>query len=408
MSTNPLALPEILLSVFRSLIDYHDRSDLARAIRVNKLWFDCGISILWRSPDLKHLVAVDATRRQIYASCVVKLWRVRHGDHHFQFQDLDFCSLKQVHLDGGRSAQSERSYPLEQYFPSGLRQLTLSVGSLLTNALLERLAATSTHLNSLMINTEHGSASASAIINLISRNMELDEVVLVAGKGDSFDDKLLVHLATRPNLKNIKIRGIWSANIMERVFQEVESPFGNLTTLELRVSSAAVSRLVTMLPNVNSLNLRMEDVDHDFLVHISTMTKLQTLGLEVNGFEIKPDELLSLRSLENLETLEISELCFGRFFSLTSKISDAEFELMVSNLRSLNVFYFGVQGNLSVDCLATLSRHCPQLAICSLTVNGSLQEIGLETREHPMFPKLESLSLEGVTEVGWTRQNDVR
>ena len=104
-ATVALSLPELvrkILEFYFGVQYWGDRPASVSAIRVNRLWFDCGIEQLWSNPDAyRHLGEVPPERRQIYASKIrnIEVWDSSKHCNLSALEGLEFPRLKHLMTD---------------------------------------------------------------------------------------------------------------------------------------------------------------------------------------------------------------------------------------------------------------------------------------------------------------------
>ncbi|KAK5994751.1 hypothetical protein PT974_03134 [Cladobotryum mycophilum] len=392
-----LSLPEILTNILDFLST--DQASLASAIQVNRKWFSCGTDVLWREAPCEVLAQVPEDRRQIYAAKVATL--AFSGDdeaqYHSTFENIRFTNLKKISLDAYRPGGGE-SYSVLQYMQLPLETFFFYGGDL-TDDLLAHLQNTCWRLRRIMIDSPGPNVTAASFFRFISTYKSLEHMTFLYGIDDLLTDELLLHLAGRPNLSSLAIGKVCSTQILQQISSHVSEPFGALQALQVTVPSAAVSLLVTLLPNVTSLQLTVHDSDVHLVQQLPSLTALRLLSVSfAASVEISRADILSLKSLSNLEQLSIGPDETNDAAEVTafeSDFSDADFDDLCSKLPVLRRIRFNVQCNLSAAALASLSKHCPLLEECTMLHVLNIHALDLGSRSNIMFPKLRLLDLGG-------------
>ncbi|KAJ3489414.1 hypothetical protein NLG97_g6003 [Lecanicillium saksenae] len=389
-----LELPETLINIFSVLKGQGDSPSLLAVVRVNRQWFECGISVLWRDASCEALAAVsDEARRQLYASKIEML--DFSGDKesalHEKFRGLAFSNLREVSLDSYHPKMGKEYY-MRQYFSPALRAFSFYGGDL-DDQLLNSLREHSWRLRRLLIDNPGDKVSPEGFLQFISEYGSLQEMIFVCGMEKLLSDDMLVHLAGRPDLTHISAGRLWPPTVYERILETVDKPFSSITTFRLHINASEMPLLTSFVPRIKHLDLQLHDLKRLELGCLSTLSKLQSLSLTFSDpFELSVTQLMSLAELGTLESLALQDAEGG----LSAAISDADFELLTSKLPKLENLVFMAQSNLSSACVLTLAKHCKFLESCEMPHMFDFERLDLASRSLPLFPKLERLSLGGL------------
>lgn len=438
-SEHALRLPEILSHVLTHL----PHAPLAAALRVNRLWFECGLAVLWWEPPCTALAALttittDPARRALYAAQVMSL--PFNGDDegalHVVLQDLAFPRLRSLSLDSYRPADGG-AYPLTQYFSPALRELHF-YGGMMSAATLDALRVNcSAGLRELLIeNLDLSAVTAAELHRLLAGCPALERLVLMFGMGPLMTEDLLVHLAGRTGLASLSVRGReYGVEAWERVAAEVEgTPFPQLTTLDVALPAAAVAVLVPLLPQcLNALALSLSspggpsptaaalvqmlpDITAlaSMSIHgsgagwpsvvrpLAALTGLRQLDLQYpDGTPLPRDELLALGQLTMLESLSIFPAYHPQYEDLWSYepgFTTEDFITVFTAMKKLDLLRFEVQCRVSEAALYALAKGCPELRSCVMLNVFDLREMDAGLGEGVVFPSLLTMELGGLEE----------
>lgn len=393
----PLTLPEILINIFDTLES--DQATLAAAIRVNKLWFDCGIRVLWREATPVALADVGPTRAQIYASKITSLQFSSDEDglRHAGFIHLQFSSLKSITLDSYRPPH-DNSYAIQQYFSPALQRLAF-YGGTLNEALLTDIRDKCWRLKTLLIDSPGEEIQPAFFTSFISQYATLEHMTFMFGAGHLITEELMEHLAQRSNLQSLSIGKPWPTLLSQKIAKDIPDPFTTLKKLQLKLASAAVQPLVSMLKlkSIKNLGLSIQDAEEPVLCHIASLSSLTSLFVQFDvPTELSKADILSVGALHSLTELTIAPNIVydnSSLSSLNSGFSHDDFDKMCSNLHQLRTIRFDVQADLSAAILLSLSKYCPLLKDCRFPYHLDIPGLKLETHQTVLFPNLISLDI---------------
>ncbi|CAH0027023.1 unnamed protein product [Clonostachys rhizophaga] len=392
-----LRLPELLLAVFE-LIMASDRS-LVPTTQVNRAWFDCATSFLWRKVYSRVLYRVPEHRRQIYASKIEKIeFDGEEGDIHEAFKGLQFDHLKSVSLDlfnppkGGSTC-------LRQYIQPTLQSFNFCGGDLDDEFLLQ-MKASCTRLRAVTINLPGPRVTPSAFLNFISGSECLEEVNLNDMEG-LLSDAMFLNLAGRSNLFHLSWGTSIPPRLISRTSNEIPAPFKNVRKITTSVSTSSVAWISQNMVHLTHLILKLEDCKQDVLQPLPKLPNLKRVRLSFEPRTVLSTEsLVALRSLNKLETLDLASKTRGMkvFNARGGTFQNPDFENLISGLPLLRQLSLVIEAQLSVRAGAILAKHCPLIQECNILKNFDTRLLmALAPEDKPMFPFLQRLNVRRAT-----------
>ncbi|CAD6588127.1 MAG: hypothetical protein ASARMPRED_003401 [Alectoria sarmentosa] len=313
IASQSLNLPEILSITFVFL----DNKSLVACAQVNNLWADEATNFLWQEPSMPALARlVPSGRAQIYANKITRL-----GPHYWESFDYESHQACQ-HLLFPRLIET--------------RCIRLSLSGLSCSGLLKFLEDTPS-----------------------LRSIELWPDLLVT-------DKVLHHIAARPNLTTLRIERTILGEVAAHVEADTASPFADLETLEGLVDEDSVVVFSRYMQKLETLIIELDGSSTNLLPVISRFSAL-VVSFSTAKSTIEALDLISLaRGCQRLTDISfISNRIYGGDFDGFS-ITDADichFSSLLPDLESLSLH---CSGELSVQSVHHLGRNCPKLRECRL------------------------------------------
>ncbi|CAG9991065.1 unnamed protein product [Clonostachys byssicola] len=391
-----LRLPELLLAVFELMVS--DRS-LVPTTQVNRAWFDCATSILWRKVYSRVLYRVAEHRRQIYASKIERLEFDGEEAHiHEAFQGLQFNHLKTVTLDlfnppkGGSTC-------LRQYIQPTLQTFNFCGGDLDDEFLLQ-MKATCSRLRAVTINLPGPRVTPSAFLGFISGLECLEDVNLNDMEG-LLSDAMFLDLAGRSNLLRLSWGTSIPPRLITRTSNETVAPFKSVRKLTTSVSTSSVAWISQNMVHLTHLILKLEDYKEDVLKPLPKLPNLKRLRFSFEPRTVLSTEsLVALRSLNKLETLDLASKSRGMkvYNARGGTFQNPDFENLISGLPLLRQLSLVIEAQLSVRAGAILAKHCPLIEECNILKNFDTRLLmALAPEDKPMFPFLQRLNVRRAT-----------
>lgn len=388
-SAHPLKLPEILSGILSVL---QCQRTLAAAVRVNKFWFQSGISVLWKNAPCTALAAVGEDRRQTYASHIQKL--SFSGDDecalHESFKDLSFHTLKMVSLDAYRP--SPGPYYLEQYF-SPVLEVFLFYGGDIGDENLDALRERCPKLRHLLFDNAGSGVTPAGFSRFLSGSKSVNALTATYNMSHLVTEDAIFDLAARSGFVQLAIQTM-SQDLVARISSAIPKPFASLNDLQVDLASASIPTVMQMVPNLTCLSIGLLDRGEPVLQHIAKLPALEELSISYHyPADIAKAEILSLKRMQKLTKLQfwLNPASDGSLSSL--EFSDAAFEELVSELEHLKVLSLDFQSNLTVTIFHTLARYCPNTTDFSTKQIFAMEGLGYQAT--PMFPNLKCLEIHG-------------
>lgn len=379
-----LGLPEILLNIFDCLRD--DTGALYSAIQVNKLWFDCGISILWKDPPVEQLANIPEGRRQLFASRINNL--VFNGDEeelHPLFLNLEFSRIRSVSID---SCDAEKMNYARAYMRPMLERFEF-YGSDVDVGFFDRLGTQCPRLRSILVDSPGDRVTAASFLSFLENSPTLESMAFVVDMHHLLTPDVLLHLASRNNLTELHIAVPIDVELAERILEQTPSPFKDIKVLEVALTSSAVRLLIPRLQGLNTLILAVEDNKVSVLEQLKVLPLLQVLTVNTEHTEaVSVSEILGLKQLVKLESLTLSENIECPLFR------DEHFEQLVSSLPHLEELEFDINCSLQYAAFRAVGVNCRKLNDLSgrFSIEAGLLRENCEPGDNQMFPELGALS----------------
>ncbi|KAJ6779933.1 hypothetical protein PWT90_05354 [Aphanocladium album] len=401
-SEEALGLPEILTNVLSSL----PRADLAAAVRVSRLWFECGIVTLWhdrpRVQVLADAAASGSPRAALYAAQVEVLGFSgdEEGALHRSLAGLAFPRLRSLRLDSYRPADGV--YPVAQYLGGALRRLDFYGGPLSAatlDALRERCGG---GLRQLLVDSLGGEGvTPAAFYRLLAGCRRLRLLAVLYHMEEFLTHDLVVLLAGFEDLEELYAGNHrYDVALWERVAAEVETPFPRLRALQVALTPAAVRVLVRMIPRMEDLKLVLSAGGPEPVVRsLTTTTTILTSSLKClslkypDNTDVDRNELKALAQLKALEELTVTA-------SLPSPranaFDDDDFIALFAELGGLRTLQFEIRCRLSATSLYSLAESCPRLRAVTMVNTFYLRDMDDRMKPGVVFAALEELDLDGL------------
>jgi hypothetical protein len=393
-----LCCPELLHSIF--FYCRGSRQTLAAAARVNSIWSEEALNVLWGNRDFgenppihKGNILIDLTpeRRQHYAS---KL-RMLHIEHradvvHSSLEYLQFPKLQHLLLNRHFASGVVGASP-SQYLQSNLEGLEwYSWDSDLTKAFLDDLNVKCPRLKELTLGDDNNlCVSSDEFLAFLVNNRSINELTIACP--DLAQNELMIYLSQRRGLESL---ALWDRPWDEDIFQiisneqQLDDPFKDLKDMTISLKPPAIPFALPLLKNVTRINLEIQGDGAAAPAHLSTMTNLQDMCIRFcDATNLPVDGLLMMTSLTCL-----TRFCFMGH-DLESQFDNDSLDKLVSVMPRLESFDFPVKCALSFPALLSLSKHCRRLD--AITLRGAYDLQLLEQQGEALFPELLILVLKG-------------
>jgi len=386
-----LSLPEVLSCIFRFL--KHHRKTLRSAACVSQVWFDEATRLLWDRSDTNALIAVEASRRIIYAPKIRELTLRAVLDH--PNSNLDFRLLRILHFDDFPGSQdvnlSQLLQPaLEEVYFTGWPHIML----------LQKFNIRCPNLRT-MIQTKPSFKEKHKFIEFLASNQSLQRVQLTLIPLDK--DRMLaafLALSRLPKLEDLTVLGETYNGTLARLQRSLSESDPEASRSMPSFASIRRVKLTTGVPALSLLNSTFSAMTTiSLVVHMRTegqtleaLASLPLESLELSlgiGVRLWSHEMLFLRNARKLKRLILKPEPFNpRGRMSTFQCSTTHFEQIFEKLSALDtlLIWFTLDMPNSYMALKKLGRSCPKLENMRLYIAIDLMA-WLHVPD-PLFPKL--------------------
>lgn len=365
MTPAALSLPEILSSIFKLL--QHDRKTLLSAACVNQIWFHEAIRHLWAKTDLKALIAVETSRRAIYAPKICDL-TIPSGHTNL---NLEFQLLRILRFDCLFGPSDEG---LSQYLRPTLEEIYLRHWPPISF-----LDGLNNYCPQLREFTQVGPqlGRRPGIVEFFSKNQTIRRIRLTLLPRDEPETiATILALSKVINLEGLMTIGEVPTEALAQ-FQEsqhdgfdfsrsnVRKPFGLVHTVRIMIGVSALPFLSTAFSALTSLSLELAITNDDHALDALVDLPLRSLHLHVaTGVRLSSQELLVLHNTKSLQHLMISPKPFNRRPRMPKfEISNDQFKQIFANLSRLEtlLIWYALDVPDPNTALKDLGQSCPKL-----------------------------------------------
>ena len=380
-----LGLPEIVAAILEWL---QDTKSLFQALQVNRLWADEATMILWRvDPPVRGLVQIsNVERRQYYANKVSSL-NLNGSDSSELDQLLNTRFPRLTKLFSLLFHERQQQY-LYHFLQPTLRSFGC-IGYGLRLELLLQIATRCPDLPKLSLEWIQGPLLLRDLFRFLNLMPSLTHISLhYAGDAD-----LYLHLASRPNLQELRITGpTLTEDATVRMLATVTNPYSELRSLSWPAHSKAFRCLARHLSSLNVLELTLVDTSNDILFAISDCTNLAKMHVTVATDSHVPAEglLAVARKCSHLRVFDLTETPFAEVDG--GSITDDIVRQVATYLPTMTCFRLNIPTNLTIVALLYLGDRCTKLTQCSLRGDFNLEQLW-RPNSAPLFPQLQDLVL---------------
>lgn len=390
-----LSLSEILSCIFSFL--RHDHKTLASATCVNRTWFDELTRFRWVTSNTKNLIAVEASRRKIYAP-KIREFTLQDVFGHPNL-DLEFRLLHVLHFTAFPGFQDVN---VCQYLQPALEEVYFRGWP--PNVFLQGLNSHCPRLR-VMVQTKPSFMEKPNFIGFFNSNQSLKRVQLTLIPLDRDRMAAAFHaLSKLPLLEDLTILGETYRSTLIRLqklrLSESDMPgsdssrsghcFESVRRVKLTVSAPALSLLSSTFSAMTTISLVVHMRTDDESLEALAGLPLESLELRRGvGVRLQSHELLFLRNAKSLKSLIIKPEPFNPNGQMsTLKIEEDHFEQTFENLSALEtlLIWFTLDMPTSDLTMKKLGRSCPKLENLRLYIPVDLLT-WLDTPEL-LFPNL--------------------
>ncbi|KAF2148773.1 hypothetical protein K461DRAFT_52563 [Myriangium duriaei CBS 260.36] len=429
-----LSLPEIVTErLYQIYEDFRQCSDntIFACTLVTWLWHAEANRYIWETcgelqgstmqPAIRHLIAIEPHRRQIYANHIriLEVSNEEDRDHenvhwegrfHRQLALLSFPRLEQLSMEG--TSFSITSYynepPFTQYLQSRLKTITLRTCQEPANLVIsehflneiKRRCQNLTELYCFISHDGHG-ISSEVLTSFLREMLQITDLFLGNAFLNVVSSEAFQALARYTSLTRLEIPEIPDSWIDELQLCSSQNPFASLLSLDCSISCHGLERLLPFIKDLYHLAVIVPEGSAQMFEIIANagLTELQHLGLQpCSGFTIHAHDLLSLvRSATNLDTLDIPDSNLYREdeapLPVLQDLDDAIMDEIATCLPYITYFQLIFdQKGLTERSLISLGTHCPELKYCKLTADVNYEKLA-QNAQPGLWPQLYSMRL---------------
>lgn len=371
-----LSLPEILSCIFHLL----DRKTLRSAACVNQIWFHEATRLLWAKSDLKALIAVETSRRALYAPKICDFTiPTGHAD-----LNLDFQLLRILRLNDLAGPPDEN---LSQYLQPTLEEVYLRHWPPTTF-----LYGLNKYCPWLQEFTQMGPQSdrRPGLVEFLTMNRTIRRIRLTLHPHD--EDELIATTAALSKVTSLEDLMTIGETPLSALLQlrDSHNAFVSVRRVRIKVGVPALPLLSTTFSAMTSLSLELV-IDSD--VHaLDALVGLPLGFLHLHvaaGVKVSPQQLLFLRETKSLQSLMISpKFIKPRERMSKFEITNTEFEQIFANLSKLEslLIWFALDIPNPNSALMNLGRSCTKLR--DLRWYSSIDITAWWDIPKPLFPSL--------------------
>ncbi|KAF2151408.1 hypothetical protein K461DRAFT_295464 [Myriangium duriaei CBS 260.36] len=386
--------PSLPPEIIPIILQHVDHNTLFSVVRVNRLWAEEGLSLLWHSQtSVQALLSVPPSRRQYYADKIRNfevnqdtICENEHRNGASSFGLLQFPKLQHVKIDYFYYPSS-----ISQYLQPELLSFGWHGASKVVEDVFGMLSTRCPALRSIFLDAEFPNSQPDDLLRFLEASTSLKSIKLHSDVNPLVTTDILAHLASRDRLYELLVTRPFSDEEIQSSLDMVKAtPFRRLKRISIVGYAAGLAGLLAHLDAslLNGLSLLVVDAAGPILNHFARFVNLQELEVSIQAdttFAIH--DILMLRSLKRLNALTIQ----GYYAVLQSPPwTDEQMTLFFSSFPDLDSLAFQVQANLSVAALIAL-KTSSKLRSCHLT--GGFALATLEVVDGPIFPALEVLHL---------------
>jgi hypothetical protein len=399
-TTVALSLSEILSCIFKFL--RHEYKTLASATRVNRIWFDEVTRFRWATSNTKNLIAVEASRRKIYAP-KIREFTLQDVFGHPNL-DLEFRLLQILHFTAFPGFQDVN---VCQYLQPALEEVYFTGWP--PNVFLQGLNSHCPRLR-VMVQTKPSFKEKHNFIDFFTSNQSLKRVQLTLIPLDRDRMAAAFHaLSKLPLLEDLTIIGETYKGTLIRLQKlrlsesEISGSdmsgsdssrsgccFNSVRRVKLTVSAPALSLLSSTFSAMTTISLVVHMRTDDESLEALAGLPLESLELRRGvGVRLRSHELLFLCNARTLKSLIIKPEPFNPNGQMsTLRIEEDHFEQIFEKLSALEtlLIWFTLEMPTSDITMKKLGRSCPRLESLRLYVPVDLMT-WLDTPEL-LFPSL--------------------
>jgi hypothetical protein len=400
-----LSLSEILSCIFSFL--RHDHKTLASATCVNRIWFDEVTRFRWITSNTKNLIAVEASRRKLYAPKIreftlqdvfghpnldleFRLLQVLHFTAFPGFQDVNVCqylqpALEEVYFTGwppnvflqGLNSHCPRLRVMVQTKPSFTEKHNF-IGFFNSNQSLKRVQLTLIPLDR---------DRMAAAFHALSKLPLLEDLTII---GETYKGTLIRLQKLRLSESDGSGSEMPGSDSPSSDNSRFSYCFDSVRRVKLTVSAPTLSLLSSTFSAMTTISLVVHMRTEDDSLEALAGLPLESLELRRGvGVRLRSNELLFLRNAKSLKSLIIKPEPFNPNGQMsTLRIEEDHFEQIFEKLSALEtlLIWFTLEMPTSDITMKKLGRSCPKLENLRLYVPVDLLT-WLDTFE-PLFPNL--------------------
>ncbi|QSZ33665.1 hypothetical protein DSL72_005233 [Monilinia vaccinii-corymbosi] len=391
------------------------------------LWYACGAYYPPEvyshvTPDIKHLAQIaieDVRRAQYYANFIHVLsfyQEETREDSEEEDYDIDFepeeikwhkelVSLQFPQLEDftlfkdGHQGGMKTEDIITHFAQPNIKEFRVHEGDGLSDSLFHKLAHSCPRLKVLELsNMDESNVSEDTLVQFLTKADTLTWLAIRTALHGGWYDKAFLATARLPNLSHIAIPDIqdtWLDSI--RQMNSSTPIFPSLKELETGISDHNLECLVRYLPNLELLDIDLEDLppSHNILASASNFINLTSLTVKFSRkSSISSNDLLLLvQNCPSLDRLALGQPRSTNFprseLDITDSTIDEVAQILGTRILSL-VIVLDRPTLLTWRSVCSLARYCKNLVGLTISCNFNWQNSLSSTPRH-IFPALEQL-----------------
>lgn len=389
-----LQVPEILCEVFDHLES--DPGTLFAACRVNKVWAEKSLNLLWRDQHrsgMKRLASLTESRRQFYAD-KIRSFKVeqRPSEYRRCIETLNFPRLRMLEV-----IVTEKNRDFDHLLVPGLEEFELYGVKSLFEGYLRQVPERCPNLRKLCVGHIGNPHDFDRLEDYLKKFSKLRSIDLTGMSDRTMTDEVFVHLASSP-LSELHMNKPITFEMIDLTYGQLPGRlFPSLAHADLRVKWRVAAMLLPTMTTLRELELMLEPFDTGYkaLQAVGTLTELRHLTLTAawEPKSLSREELLAICKLHKLRNLWITGYSM---LTLDSSVTNDDLVSFLSSFPEaenidINAFYTSVIPSSATIALATTSTQ-----LRSYAFNATWDLAFVQSTSDPLFLELKVVYFRGL------------